>query len=510
MPSWPSPVRQVRAHNHAMRRVSVFFNRIMQPLSVIWLKRLFWAATAVIVLALAMMAFAIERLAISPRSLGPYLERRAEGHHPLIVGFGKWANRTLTALDRGDQIPFALPALQIGAQPTPSGAPLAATGRVVLVDSAAAASTAIGQARAGDIITFLPGTYRFSGSRISVSQPGAADNPITVRARQPGSVTLEFDLEEGFHVTAPFWLFENLTISGACRDHSKCEHAFHVVARATNFVARNNVLVDFNAHFKINGDGGNYPDYGLIDSNTLTNTGIRNTANPVTPIDLVGASNWRIQRNLISDFIKGQGNRISYGGFAKGAGSGNRFERNIVLCEHLLRGAPGQRVGLSLGGGGTGAAFCRDRRCLTEQEGGIIQSNLIASCSDDGIYINRAAASKIVHNSVLDTGGIKVRFATSSADVEGNLVDGVIRSRDDSVMRATDNITASTTGSYLGWHRIRNLYRQAGILDLAWQQEPPRRAAAEGGAPGLCAAPGSPAQVYGAFEDFAACLGTDR
>ncbi len=482
----------------------------MRPLPAIWLKRLFQAATAVIVLALAMMAFAIERLAISPRSLGPYLERRAEGHNPLIVGFGKWANRTLTVFDRGDQAPFSLPTLHIGAQPMPAGLPQAAAARVVLVDSAAAASTAIGQARSGDIITFLPGTYRFSGSRISASQPGAADNPITVRARQPGSVKLEFDLEEGFHVTAPFWLFENLTISGACSDHSKCEHAFHVVAKATNFVARNNVITDFNAHFKINGDGTYYPDHGLIDSNTLTNTGIRNTANPVTPIDLVGASNWRIQRNLISDFIKGQGNRISYGGFAKGAGSGNRFERNIVLCENLLRGAPGQRVGLSLGGGGTGAAFCRDQRCITEQERGIIQSNLIASCSDDGIYINRAAASRIVHNSVLDTGGITVRFTTSSADVEGNLVDGVIRSRDDSVVRAADNMSASTTGSYLGWHRIRNLYRQADKFDLAWQQEPPRRAIADERALPLCTGPASPVPVYGAFEDFAGCLRADR
>src|SRR5690606_6001729 len=127
---------------------------------------------------------------------------------------------------------------------------------------------------------------------------------------------------------------------------------------------------------------------------------------PVVPIDLVGASHWRVRANFIHDFIKRDGDRISYGGYFKGAGSANRFERNVVLCELALRGFPGQRVGLSLGGGGTGQDFCRDKRCITEQDGGVIDSNLIGFCSDDGIYINRAATSQIRQNTLLDTGGI--------------------------------------------------------------------------------------------------------
>jgi hypothetical protein len=96
------------------------------------------------------------------------------------------------------------------------------------------------------------------------------------------------------------------------------------------------------------------PDNGVIESNTLGNTSIRRTGNPVTLIDLVAASHWAIRGNVISDFINGQGNQISYGAFAKGGGSANRFERNVVLCENILKGTSGQRVGLSLGGGGTG------------------------------------------------------------------------------------------------------------------------------------------------------------
>ena len=53
----------------------------------------------------------------------------------------------------------------------------------------------------------------------------------------------------------------------------------------------------------------------------------------------------------------------------------------------------------------------------------MIRSNLVASCSDAGIYLNSAARSRVVHNTLLDTAGIEARFAETSADVEGNLVE---------------------------------------------------------------------------------------
>ena len=315
---------------------------------------------------------------------------------------------------------------------------------------------------------------------------------------------IAFDTVEGFAVKAPFWTFENLTIRGVCERHDDCEHAFHVTGAASDFVARNNVISDFNAHFKINGSDGRFPDRGLIEGNTLTNAAVRDTANPVVPIDLVAASNWTIRRNLISDFIKGGGNQVSYGGFAKGAGSANIFEQNIVWCERRLHGAPGQRVGLSLGGGATGAPFCRDGRCIVEQEGSAIRANLIASCSDDGIYLNSAARSSVVHNTLLDTSGISVRFAGSSADVEGNLVDGAIRSRNDGVLRAVDNRDTPIALLYLGYHPIRRLFGNLATLDF--DAAAARRSGVPVPAPDLCAAPRPAKPRYGAFEDFKACL----
>jgi parallel beta-helix repeat protein len=470
-------------------------------------KRLLWKFVLTIALIIALLAWAIDRFNIPPRRLGPYIERRAAGHNPVIVGVGKWIGEALTVLDRGRLRPLSTPPLVLGAQADEMATSVvAAIGQVIIVNSAEQAVHAMAQARPGDAITFLPGTYRFKGKAITAAQAGTKTSPIIVRAARPGTVMLEFAMSEGFHVSAPYWRFENLTIQGVCAHHSDCDHAFHVVGKATNFIARNNVIADFNAHFKINGDGINFPDYGLIEANTLTNASVRNTAHPVTPIDLVAASNWSIRKNLISDFIKGQGDRISYGGFAKGAGASNRFESNIVLCEQRLRGAPGQRVGLSLGNGGTGKAFCRDKRCITEQDGGIIQSNLIASCSDEGIYVNRSAGTKILHNTLIDTAGIMVRFAESSADVEGNLVDGVIRSGSDSILRAADNYTTNMVGIYLGWRPVRNFYRQADERDLAWKRDPPRRNAADITVPDLCGSPRPSRLAYGAFENFSACL----
>ncbi|WP_243656814.1 chondroitinase-B domain-containing protein [Paucimonas lemoignei] len=455
-----------------------------------------------------LLAFAIGHLKIAPRSLGPYLERRSLGHHALIEKSGRWLSQTLVTLDRGEQLPFALPPLTLGAQHASSATAPAVAGkgeREVIVDSPASARAAIEGARPGDVITFLSGTYYFDGRSIQARQAGMPDKPITVRAQHAGKVVLHFAITEGFKVSKPYWIFEGLTIRGVCKAHAECEHAFHVVGEASHFIARNNVVEDFNSHFKVNGEAGIYPDQGIIEANTLTNAGVRQTSNPVTPIDMVGASDWKIQRNLITDFVKGDGNLVSYGAFAKGAGSGNRFEKNIVLCEHRLREFPGQRVGLSFGGGGTGTQFCRDRRCLTEHDGGSINDNLIAFCSDDGIYLNKSATARVTHNTLLDTAGITVRFAVSSADLEGNLVDGIIRSRDDGVVRDADNLVGGIYGSYLGWHAMRKLYRQPSELDLAWQGKVPRRRPAAVDAIDLCNGKRAARAAYGAFEDFAGC-----
>jgi hypothetical protein len=466
----------------------------------------------------AALAFAIDRFNISPRQLAPYLAHRADGHNPAIVGTANWLGQKILTLDRGAVLTPLLQTspssntLLIGAQRQAQASRSAFTpkpdpGAIVLVATPAEFIAAIAHARGGDVITFMPGTYRFEGiGYLDINQAGRSGEPITVRAEQPDTVFLEFNMGEGFKVLAPYWTFENLHIRGVCKEQTFCEHAFHIVGKASHFIARNNTIIDFNAHFKINGEERDFPDYGLIDGNTLSNSGARQTDRPVTLIDLVAASHWRISHNLIADFIKAQGDQISYGAFVKGAGADNRMEQNIVLCEHLLHGFPGQRVGLSLGGGGTGKEYCRDRRCITEQDGGVIQSNLIASCSDEGIYLNRAATSKVLHNTLIDTGGMSVRFVESSADMEGNLIDGPVRTREGGLLRASDNLITGAPRLYLGLHPVRDLFADTAAMNFTWKTRPPVREALDDAIPDLCSASRSRHPSYGAFEDFSACL----
>lgn len=468
-----------------------------------------WLGGAMLALSAAAaggVLYFLNDLGITPRSLGPYIERRSDGHNAVIEGIGETARKMLLHADRGDpplrQLEWSS-SIGVQAGGSPDNGP--ANGQEVLVSTTQEMVRAIAAASPGQVITLLPGRYQVD-QIVAVLKPGTAEAPITVRARQPGSAQVMIGVGEGFSVQAPYWRFENLSLQGNCRTGSYCEHAFHVVGGAHHFAAVNNTIVDFDAHFKINGYQGRFPDHGLIASNTLRNNSIRVTTKPVTPIDLVAASHWVIRRNLISDFIKGDSDRISYGAFVKGAGSNNVMEQNIVICENKLRGAPGQRIGLSLGGGGTAKPYCRDGRCLTEQSGSVLRANLVSSCSDDGIYLNAAAQSKLVHNTLLDTGGITVRFPESSADIEGNLVDGIIRSRDGGLLRLADNRHVSAARLYFGGHPQRDLFRDPLALDFHWRTPAERRAAAGEAAPDLCGASRPATPRYGAFEDFAACL----
>nr|WP_267498708.1 right-handed parallel beta-helix repeat-containing protein [Massilia sp. IC2-278] len=438
---------------------------------------------------------------VAPRALAPYLLHRTSGHNALIEAAGRVTAGTLLRLDRGSYLRQAMPPLMVGAQPQAASSEGGNARPVATVEEA---RRALAAAAPGDVITFLPGSYAVKG-KLFASRPGSAEAPIVVRAALPGTVRIAFDSAEGFVVSAPYWRFENLGIRGACRYDDNCQHAFHVVGNAHHFIARNNTLADFNAHFKINGEKGAFPDHGLIESNTLSNTGARRTARPVTPIDLVGASDWTVRANIIRDFVKGSGDRISYGAYAKGGAQRTVFERNVVLCEEKLLGERGQRIGLSFGGGGTGKRYCRDRQCITEHDAGTMRANLVAGCSDVGMYLNSAAGTRIVDNTLLDTAGVQVRFPTSSATFEGNLVDGPIRSDAGGVVRLGENLVTPIWQLYLGRHPQRALFADSARVDLRWQEGPPRRQAGEPGSD-LCGRERGAQRAFGAFEDFRQCL----
>ena len=343
-----------------------------------------------------------------------------------------------------------LPALAMAAADQPAG-------RLVPVDSVEALRAAMAAAQPGDTIMVADGTYEVAGNLVA-STAGLASAPIVLRAASPRSVVLRFSDDgtsvEGIRVLAPWWQFEGLDIEGACADDTRCEHAFHLAGDADHTVIRNNVLRDFNAQIKSNGQqvGGTmaFPDDVLVERNTLRDSRARNTANPVTKIDVVGGRRWIVRANTLADFQKGGGDQVSYGAFLKGHSRDGLFERNLVRCAWSTSG--GTRIGLSLGGGGSGPpGICEDGTCQPEHQGGMLRNNLVMDCSDVGIYLNRAANTLLGHNTLYATSGIDIRFTDSSADLRNNLVGGAIRNRDGATSTSSGDLSGVTPATFADW-----------------------------------------------------------
>ena len=317
--------------------------------------------------------------------------------------------------------------------------------REVYVNTSKELLAAIKAAQPGDDIVIEKGDYYIKSSRIYVTQSGSQHRPIRLRADAYGDVSLELQTFEGFLISGNYWSFENLKINGVCQSHQACEHAFHI-AGAKNIIVRNNEIKNFNSIIKANGSGSlekrRYPDNILVESNTIYNEQGRETSSSVTLIDVVAGNDWIVRRNFIANNSKQKGDRISYAAFLKGNGRDGLLEENIVNCEWTLPDDETTRVGLSLGGGGTGETFCRGGRCDAEHHDGVVRNNLIVNCSRDvGLYLNRANNSVVTHNTLLNTLGIDVRFPETSAFVSNNLLNGSLRSRNGSTLREADNRT---------------------------------------------------------------------
>jgi hypothetical protein len=325
----------------------------------------------------------------------------------------------------------------------------------VPVSSASQLASAVENARAGDVITLAPGIYELARTRISAAAAGSPETPIVVRAERLGDALIRWDnagsFVEGFLVSGPWWRFENLDIEGVCASDTDCEHAFHIVGDADHVVVRGNRLHGFNAMIKANQLGGLFPDDAVIEGNELFNPAPRDTANPVTPIDVVGGRRWVLRENLIYDHAKAGGNQISYAAFLKGNSKDGLIERNLVICERFHTGQV--RLGLSFGGGGSGpASICEESTCTPEHEGGLMRNNIIVNCpADVGIYLNEAADSQVHHNTLFNTTGIDVRFAASSVDLRNNLLNGRIRNRDGGQSTEGGNLEEVALADFRDW-----------------------------------------------------------
>lgn len=439
----------------------------------------------------------------SPASALRYAEQRLQGHArlealaaPLLRLLHAQLEREpparLNDLGKGQRPQGLLPVHFDAAgrpQPTtPAGSGHRPPMATVRVSSEADLRKALERAQPGDIIEVAPGQYPLLTS-MGTPRAGTATQPITVRARLAGQVNLVVHTVQGLVVSQPYWVFENLNWQGACQQHSACEHAFHVVGQARGTVIVNNRMADFNAHIKVNGEQGQWPDDGLLQFNSLDNAGSRETDHPVTPVDLVAASGWQVLDNHVTNFAKPDARHPSYGIFMKGGGSGGRIERNLVVCTPRELSRPGLRVGVSLGAGGTDPAACRGQRCDAEHRGGVVANNVVAHCNDVGIDVSQALESLVIHNTLVNTQGIVVRNPPSQAEVRFNVLEGRVQHRAGTQATAEGNLMASDLARWMA---------SPDTLDFRWLAAPdllPRDPRAAGD---FCATPRQPVSPPGA------------
>lgn len=341
-----------------------------------------------------------------------------------------------------------------------SAAPAAAPKVTTLVTSVSELIAAVASALPGQVLELAPGSYALTRP-LTTGHAGLASQPIVLRAAKPGSVEIVVTAQQGMLVNQPYWVFENMSWRGACPQHDECEHALHVVGPARGTVILNNRISDFNAHLKVNGQNGAWPDDGLLQFTTLTNSAARRTALPVSFVDMVGASGWQIADNHVQRITKDGGNSIAYGICVKGAGQHARIERNLVVCTPERVSQPGLRVGISLGCGATDKAFCRDARCEAEQSGSVVANNVVAHCNDFGIDLHRARNAIVAHNTLVNTAGIDARNAVTQAVAVGNLLEGRMRGRDGARLDAHDNAAANP---------LSMLLLAPNALDLRWHE----------------------------------------
>jgi hypothetical protein len=440
-----------------------------------------------------------------------YAERRLQGHPklevvalPLLGLLRDQHEREVPAeladLGKGQRLGAQVPVRHDGnGRPVPAAQALQGRNTVLatrVLRSSEEIVSAVARAQAGEVLEIAPGRYRIA-TKIKTGQPGEPGRPITLRAAQAGSVMLEVVAVEAMVIGHPYWVVENLDWQGRCSRDDDCEHALHVVGAARGTVVVNNRMSDFNAHIKVNAENGRFPDEGLVQFNTLDNTRARQTVNPVTPFDLVAASGWQFMDNRVEHFIRADVRKPSYGVFMKGASEGGRIERNVVVCTRSGISQPGQRVGISLGGGGTGAPYCRDGRCDFEHRGGVVANNVVAHCNDAGVDISKAVASLVLHNTLVNTQGVNLRNPPADAEVLRNVMDSGIHPRRGTQAVQADNLFGPTPG----------LYANADALQLTWRQLPEALHLRHERAPDdFCGRPRPSASPPGAVAGAARCL----
>ena len=351
----------------------------------------------------------------------------------------------------------------------------AVAGDASTVSSVDSLLEALENARPGDSIDILPGDYFVP--RTGLDREGLPDAPITVQAAIPGTVTLWASDDTVFLVSGSYWRIRELSFQG----HGGADHALHIRGPAHGLVVESNRFRNFHAALRAQrGErAGEFPDHVRVLRNIFVNDAPRRASRPIAAISVTGGQDWIIEENLIADIgvAAGAGGNHAMAAYVKGGARGTIIDRNVVACEWRHKG--GQRVGLSLGGGGTSRAdFDRreQRACLDdcpETVGGRLTNNIVYNCPNaPGIYLRRADDTLVAHNTVFNAFGVQAHYPQTRAAVSNNLISGTVWARDGSHVEETGNRTTGwfSRANYLASikHRLESRMPEQRVIGTEW------------------------------------------
>jgi len=316
---------------------------------------------------------------------------------------------------------------------TPDDGPTHENGTVVDVCSKDDILGAIADASPGDVITVCPGTFDFD-QLIDVANDGEGPARIFLRAEELGTVTFNLSHIENFKISGKFWVFENIYFNGECVSESDCEHAFHIVGDADDVIFRNNEIVNFASHVKLNGtvvgDGPekSFPDRIMFIRNFWHNTKYIPNNAPHNILNLDGGKEHVIRGNIFADFNTPESLPKSASAvYPKASTLGVLIEQNLIVCEKARTAGETAR-GIELGDGAP-ASICdgdpdMDGLGDCEENGqnqeAIVRNNIIMSCNNGGsatgVMVSSDRASKIYHNTVYNADPRNAAFYIGHAD----------------------------------------------------------------------------------------------
>jgi hypothetical protein len=301
----------------------------------------------------------------------------------------------------------------------PDNGPSHEGGNIVDVCSEAEILAAIADASSGDVITVCPGTFDFN-QLISVDVDGLDADRIFLRAEARGTVTFNLSHIENFKIRGKFWIFENITFVGNCMDASGCEHAFHIVADADDVIFRNNEVVNFASHVKLNGEivdpgpANSFPDRTWFIGNFWHNTRYVTNDAPHNILNLDGGKDHVVRGNIFADYSTPAALPKSASAvYPKASALRILIEQNLIVCEKSRTDGETNR-GIQLGDGAPASICDGDDNqdgsgdCVEngQSQEALVRNNIVMGCnnggSSAGIMVGSDRESRVTHNTVYD------------------------------------------------------------------------------------------------------------